>query len=58
MRIQGTIVRRGRTLAFLRAEARVEGAVVATAQVTKTLVVANIDAPSSDGQTARSRPVT
>lgn len=34
----GTVVRRGRTLAFLRAEARVDDAVVATAQVTKSIV--------------------
>jgi uncharacterized protein (TIGR00369 family) len=34
----GEVVRRGRAVAFLRAEARVDGAVVATGQVTKTLV--------------------
>ena len=36
--LRGSVVRRGRSLAFLRAEASVEGAVVATGQVTKTLV--------------------
>jgi uncharacterized protein (TIGR00369 family) len=34
----GTVLRRGRTLAFLRAEAAVEGQVVAAAQVTKSVV--------------------
>jgi uncharacterized protein (TIGR00369 family) len=38
--LQGSVVRRGRSLVFLRAEARVADAVVATAQVTKTLVAA------------------
>ena len=34
----GTVLRRGRTLAFLRAEARVDGAVVASAQLTKSVL--------------------
>jgi uncharacterized protein (TIGR00369 family) len=34
----GSVVRRGRTVAFLRAEASVDGAVVAAAQVTKSVV--------------------
>ena len=33
----GTVLRRGRSVAFLRAEARVGGDVVAAAQVTKTI---------------------
>jgi acyl-coenzyme A thioesterase PaaI-like protein len=32
------VVRRGRSIAFLRAEATVDGTVVAAGQVTKTLV--------------------
>jgi uncharacterized protein (TIGR00369 family) len=36
--VRGTVLRRGRAVAFLRAEAVVEGRVVAAAQVTKTLV--------------------
>lgn len=36
--VSGTVLRRGRAVAFLRAEARVDGRVVAAAQVTKTLV--------------------
>jgi uncharacterized protein (TIGR00369 family) len=36
--IVGTVLRRGRAVAFLRADAVVEGRVVAAAQVTKTLV--------------------
>lgn len=38
--VAGAVVRRGRRVAFLRAEARVDGDVVATAQVTKTLLTA------------------
>lgn len=38
LRIQGQVVRKGRAVAFLRAEASVGDVVVATAQVTKTLV--------------------
>jgi uncharacterized protein (TIGR00369 family) len=34
----GSVVRRGRAVAFLRAEATVDGDVVATAQVTKSVV--------------------
>ena len=36
--LAGTVLRRGRAVAFLRAEARVDERVVAAAQVTKTLV--------------------
>ena len=36
--VSGTVLRRGRAVAFLRAEARVDGRIVAAAQVTKTLV--------------------
>ena len=36
--LAGQVVRRGRSIAFLRAEATVDGAVVASGQVTKTLV--------------------
>ena len=36
--VAGTVLRRGRAVAFLRAEATVDGRVVAAAQVTKTLV--------------------
>ena len=36
--VRGTVLRRGRAVAFLRAEALVEGRPVAAAQVTKTLV--------------------
>jgi uncharacterized protein (TIGR00369 family) len=36
--VVGSVVRRGRTVAFLRAEATVDGEVVATAQVTKSVV--------------------
>ncbi len=36
--LAGSVVRRGRSIAFLRSEATVDGVVVATAQVTKTLV--------------------
>lgn len=36
--LSGTVVRRGRSVTFLRAEARVDGAVVAAGQVTKTMV--------------------
>ena len=38
LQISGTLVRRGRRVVFLRAEATVDGAVVAAGQVTKTLV--------------------
>jgi uncharacterized protein (TIGR00369 family) len=36
--VVGSVVRRGRTVAFLRSEALVDGVVVATAQVTKSVV--------------------
>lgn len=36
--IAGTVLRRGRAVAFMRAEATVDGAVVAAAQVTKSVV--------------------
>ena len=36
--VRGTVLRRGRAVAFLRAEAVADGQVVAAAQVTKTLV--------------------
>ena len=36
--VRGTVLRRGRAVAFLRAEATVEGEVVAAAQVTKSVV--------------------
>lgn len=36
--VVGTVLRRGRTVAFLRAEAMVDGDVVAAAQVTKSIV--------------------
>lgn len=36
--VSGTVLRRGRTVAFLRAEASVDGVVVAAAQVTKSVV--------------------
>ncbi len=36
--ITGTVLRRGRAVAFLRAEATVDGEVVAAAQVTKSVV--------------------
>lgn len=36
--VSGMVVRRGRSIAFLRAEARVDGEVVAAAQVTKSLL--------------------
>jgi uncharacterized protein (TIGR00369 family) len=36
--ITGTVLRRGRAVAFMRAEATVDGAVVAAAQVTKSVV--------------------
>jgi uncharacterized protein (TIGR00369 family) len=36
--LTGTVLRRGRSVAFLRAEARVDGEVVAAAQVTKSVV--------------------
>lgn len=38
LHLRGSILRRGRSLVFLRAEATVDGAVVAAGQVTKTLV--------------------
>ena len=38
--LRGTVLRRGRAVAFLRADATVEGTLVATAQVTKTVVPA------------------
>jgi uncharacterized protein (TIGR00369 family) len=36
--VRGTVLRRGRAVAFLRAEATVDGVLVATGQVTKTVV--------------------
>ena len=36
--ITGTVLRRGRAVAFMRAEATVDGQLVATGQVTKTVV--------------------
>jgi uncharacterized protein (TIGR00369 family) len=36
--VTGTVLRRGRAVAFMRAEATVEGVVVAAAQVTKSVV--------------------
>lgn len=36
--LTGSVVRRGRSIAFLRAEARVDGEVVASGQVTKTIL--------------------
>ncbi|WP_324277084.1 acyl-CoA thioesterase domain-containing protein [Blastococcus brunescens] len=36
--ITGTVLRRGRQVAFMRAEATVDGQVVAAAQVTKSVV--------------------
>ena len=36
--VRGSVLRRGRAVAFLRAEATVEGEVVAAAQVTKSVV--------------------
>lgn len=38
VRVRGHVVRKGRAVAFLRAEATVDGLLVASAQVTKTLV--------------------
>ena len=38
VRLRGEVLRRGRAVAFLRAEARAGGRVVAAAQVTKTVV--------------------
>jgi uncharacterized protein (TIGR00369 family) len=38
VQVRGSVVRRGRSIVFLRAEATVEGAVVAAGQVTKTLI--------------------
>jgi uncharacterized protein (TIGR00369 family) len=38
--VTGTVLRRGRAVAFMRAEATVEGQVVAAAQVTKSVVAA------------------
>jgi uncharacterized protein (TIGR00369 family) len=39
--IAGTVLRRGRAVAFMRAEATVDGEVVAAAQVTKSIVRAS-----------------
>ena len=36
--LTGTVLRRGRSVAFMRAEATVDGEVVAAAQVTKSVV--------------------
>ncbi|MFP5369716.1 MAG: hypothetical protein ACLGI3_03080, partial [Actinomycetes bacterium] len=38
--VVGSVLRRGRSLAFLRAEATVDGRTVAAAQVTKSIVPA------------------
>lgn len=38
LRVAGTVVRRGRSIAFLRAEAHAGGRIVAAAQVTKSIV--------------------
>jgi uncharacterized protein (TIGR00369 family) len=38
--VTGTVLRRGRAVAFMRAEATVDGQVVAAAQVTKSVVAA------------------
>ena len=38
VQVVGTVLRRGRAVAFLRADAHVDGRLVAAAQVTKTLV--------------------
>ncbi|RBY94814.1 PaaI family thioesterase [Blastococcus sp. TBT05-19] len=38
--IVGTVLRRGRAVAFMRAEASVDGVLVATGQVTKTVIQA------------------
>jgi len=42
LQIQASVIRRGRTLVFLRAEATVGDSVVAVAQVTKTLIRSGI----------------
>ena len=36
--VVGTVLRRGRAVAFLRADARVDGVVVAAAQITKSVI--------------------
>jgi uncharacterized protein (TIGR00369 family) len=38
VQVRGSVVRRGRSIVFLRSEATVDGAVVAAGQVTKTLI--------------------
>ncbi len=38
LRLRGAVVRQGRAVVFLRAEASVDGVIAATAQVTKTLL--------------------
>ena len=38
VQVSGSVVRRGRSIVFLRAEATVHGAVVAAGQITKTLI--------------------
>lgn len=48
--LAGQVVRRGRSIAFLRAEATVDGVVVAAGQVTKTLL-----GPASSGAASGSR---
>ncbi|WP_205695456.1 PaaI family thioesterase [Conexibacter sp. SYSU D00693] len=40
LHVRGEVVRLGRSVAFLRSEARVDGAVVATGTVTKTVLAA------------------
>lgn len=46
LRITGTLIRRGRSTAFLRAEAYEGDAVVAIGQITKTILAATHPAPS------------
>ena len=48
--VVGSVLRRGRALAFLRAEASVDGRTVATAQVTKSIVPAPGRGRPRDGQ--------
>jgi uncharacterized protein (TIGR00369 family) len=43
LEIVGDVIRLGRAVAFLRAEARVDGVVVGTGQVTKTVVAPRLD---------------
>lgn len=56
VQVRGRVVRKGRTVAFLRSEAFVDGLLVATAQVTKSVLQPREDRPpaglaaSVDGQ--------